>query len=336
MPKAKENPQKNKVAPESQELSKSFNYVYRFILAAILFIGGFNFSYSSFFRDNPLYGVPYLAEILISITAAFIGFYLIPMLFLQLKDWLETLIINTISDIVRSFWDQQSKRITDRRRDKQKQLQEVEKQKLKEDLLNAIVVDTSVLVDGRILDVVKTGFLDNTLVIAAEVTNELHQISDSGKKLKRERGRRGLDIAKKLKSATKVIMPTIGGSAEGVDAKILQYAKDNKLKMLTLDFNLNKLAQANGVKVLNINDLVNAVKLNVLPGESLTVTISQEGKEKKQGVGYMPDGTMIVVEEAKELVGDEVLALVQRVIQSSAGKIIFCDLAKNGNEGNEK
>lgn len=299
---------------------------YKIILSGGLFIIGFNFSYNSFFKENPLYGIPFLAEVLISITSALIGFYIIPMLLLRARDWIETLIINTVSDIVRSFWDQQSKKMNDRKKEKRKQKKEEAAKKLAEDLENAIVLDTSILVDGRILDVVKTGFLDNTLVVSSEVMDELHKISDSAKKLKRERGRRGLDMVKKLKGATKVIMPDLNVKEKGVDKQLLKYCKDKKLKMMTLDFNLNKLSQAKGVKVLNINDLVDAVKISVLPGEELTVEIVQEGKEKKQGVGYMPDGTMLIVENARDLVGKEVLAKVQRVIQSSAGKIIFCDL----------
>ena len=190
---------------------------------------------------------------------------------------------------------------------------------------NSIVVDTSMLVDGRILDIVKTGFFDKTLVIPPAVLNELHLISDSQNKLKRERGRRGLDMVKKLKGKTKVVNPEIKTKETEVDKLLLEFAKKNKLPLMTLDFNLNKLAQARGVQVLNINELVEAVKVSVMPGEVFTVEISHKGREKKQGVGYMPDGTMIVVEEAKTMVGKEVEAKVQRVIQSPAGKIIFCE-----------
>ncbi len=300
--------------------------VYRIILSGIFFILGFALSYSSFFRDNPLYGVKFLAEILISVTAAAIGFYLIPMLIMQMKDWIETLIIDTVSDIVGSFWDQQTKNMNERKKLKQKQKTAEEKRKLDEDLFNAVVLDTSVLVDGRILDIVKTGFINNTLVIPSAVTNELHTISDSDKKIKRERGRRGLDIVAKLNGEIKILKPEITTKEKEVDRIILNYAKEKKLRLMTQDFNLNKLAKANGVKVLNINDLVDAVKISALPGEVINVDIVQEGKEKKQGIGYMPDGTMLVVEDAKELVGKGVEAKVQRVIQSSAGKIIFCNL----------
>ncbi|MFC1722042.1 PIN/TRAM domain-containing protein [Patescibacteria group bacterium] len=192
-------------------------------------------------------------------------------------------------------------------------------------------MDTSVLIDGRILDVVKTGFLDRTLVIPSAVMNELHLISDSENKLKRERGRRGLDIVKKLKGPAKVVIPSIKSKETGVDNKLLEFCKNHKLKMMTQDFNLNKLAQASGVKVLNINELVEAVKVSVIPGEKMKTQISHEGKEKKQGVGYMPDGTMIIVQEAKDKVGQELEVKVTRLIQSPAGKIIFSELIKEPN-----
>lgn len=298
----------------------------RAILAAVLFIFGFTYSYNSFFRDNPLYGVNFLAEALISITSALVGFYILPDAFLRIKNWLENIIVDTVTDIVSNFWEEQTKRINTRKRQKQQQKAKEQKEKLDKEKANSIVVDTSVLVDGRILEIVKTGFLDKYLVIPPAVANELHLISDNDNKQKRERGRRGLDVLKKLKKEFKVISPSVKSKENGVDKILLKYCKDNKLPLMTLDFNLNKLAKASGVQVLNINDLVEAVKLSVLPGETLEVEIVQEGKEKKQGVGYMPDGTMIIVSEAKDKVGEVLQVKVKRIIQSSAGKIIFSDI----------
>lgn len=310
--------------PEKEEGISLFA---RAIIGAIFFIAGFNFSYSSFFRDNPLYGVNYLAETLISITAAAIGFYLIPRFFIQLKEWIETLIVKTVSDIFGKFWDEQSRKMTDRRKERDKQKEVEEKKKLKERLEDSVLVDTSVLIDGRILGIVESGFFNKTLVIPTAVMNELHLISDSEDKLKRERGRRGLDMIKKLKGKTKVFSPNMKSQEKGVDKKLLEFAKEHKLRLMTQDFNLNKLAQASGVGVLNINRLVEAVKVSVLPGEVFQIEITHEGKEKTQGVGYMPDGTMVVVEGAKGKISKEVKVKVTRVIQSQAGKIIFGKLA---------
>ena len=304
------------------------NLITRAVIGAVLFIVGFNFSYSSFFKENPLYGVNFLAETLISITMALFGFYIIPVLYQRLKTWVEMLILNAVSEIVGNFWEQQTRRINNKKRAKRKKTARENKRKLQVQLENSIVVDTSVLVDGRILDIVKTGFLDNTLVIPSAVANELHLISDSDNKQKRERGRRGLDIIKQLKNKTKVFSPSIKTKKNGVDSIILEFAKNNKLKLMTQVFNVNKLASASGVNVLNVNELVDAVKVSVIPGEKLSVEITHPGKEKNQGVGYMPDGTMLVVENAKDLVGKEVECKVNRVIQSPAGKIIFCKLIK--------
>ncbi len=320
----KENQKDGKYTP--------LNTLTRGIIAAVFLIVGFNFSYGAFFKDNPLYGIPFLAEVTISLVAALVGFFLIPVAIVQAKIWVEAVITNAVSSIVGDFWDQQTTRMSRKRRDKQKQKAEEEKKKLEEELHNSVVLDTSVLVDGRILEIVKTGFFDKTLVIPSAVMKELHLISDSSKKMKRERGRRGLDIVKKLKSKTKVIISSIKSQEEGVDDKLLEFAKENKLRLMTQDFNLNKLAQAQGVKILNINELVESVKVSVIPGEKLLVEIVHEGKEKQQGVGYMSDGTMTVVKGAREMIGETVDAKVLRVIQSKAGKIIFCDIADNNNK----
>jgi len=315
-----------------KDKKKSLNLLTRAVTSAVMLILAFNFAYGAFFKDNPLYGVKFLAEVLIALIAAFTGFFLVPVAFMKVKDWVEGVINAAVSNIVRNFWDQQSSRMEKKKRDKQKQKAEEEKKKLKEQLSNSVVLDTSVLVDGRIIDIVKTGFFDKTLVIPSAVLKELHLISDSSNKTKRERGRRGLDIVKKLKNKVEVISPSMKSREKGVDSKLLEFAKHHKIKLMTQDFNLNKLAQAQGVNVLNINELVEAVKVSVIPGEMLEVEIQHEGQEKRQGVGYMPDGTMTVVKNAEELVGKTVNAKVLRVIQSKAGKIIFCDINRDDND----
>jgi len=315
-----------------KDKKKSLNLLTRAVTSAVMLILAFNFAYGAFFKDNPLYGVKFLAEVLIALIAAFTGFFLVPVAFMKVKDWVEGVINSAVSNIVRNFWDQQSSRMEKKKRDKQKQKAEEEKKKLKEQLSNSVVLDTSVLVDGRIIDIVKTGFFDKTLVIPSAVLKELHLISDSSNKTKRERGRRGLDIVKKLKNKVEVISPSMKSREKGVDSKLLEFAKHHMIKLMTQDFNLNKLAQAQGVNVLNINELVEAVKVSVIPGEMLEVEIQHEGQEKRQGVGYMPDGTMTVVKNAEELVGKTVNAKVLRVIQSNAGKIIFCDINRDDND----
>lgn len=310
-----------------QKKEADVGLIIRSICAAVLFILGFNFSYASVFKENPMFGVPFLAEILISLTFALVGFYIVPQIFLQIKHWIEELIINTVSEIVSNFWEQQSTRINAKRREKQKLKAQEEKAKLTSQITNSVLLDTSVLVDGRILDIVRTKFMKQALIIPSAVANELHLIADSNDKLKRERGRRGLDIIKRLRKEANVITPTFKTTQKGVDNILLEFAKNNKVPIMTLDFNLNKLAGASGVEVLNVNDLVEAVKISVLPGEILGVELVQLGKEKNQGVGYMPDGTMVVVKNGDTLIGSNAQVRVSRIIQSSAGKIIFAEIS---------
>ena len=307
---------------------KEVKLALRIIFAVVFFILGFNISKSAFFEGLAFFGYHTIVEVLISAGAALFGYYLLPKLLLQAKYWIENLIVKTVTDIVSDFWDLQSKRIQDARREKQKKKSEEEKKKREKELEDALVIDTSVLIDGRVLDIIKTGFIDQTLVIPQCVLDELQYISDNKDKMKRQRGRRGLDIVKALKKETDVLIPKIKSDSKETDKRLYEFAKKHKLRLVTLDFNLNKVAKVSGVRVLNINELINAVKTLMLPGEELVIKIIQPGKERKQGIGYLDDGTMVVVEDTKERVNQEVRAKVSKVIQSSAGRIIFCDLVK--------
>lgn len=329
MAKRKTYVRNNTHAPTKKPSLSEVKFVLRAIFAVLFFVLGFNLSRSAFFMQRPFFGVHTLIEVLISTAAAFIGFYFLPLFFVHSRHWAEDLIYKTVSDIVTNFWEQQSQKLQEARRAKREQKAQIEAEKVKNNLQASVVIDTSVLVDGRILDIVRTGFLDKTLIIPQNVIEELQLISDSKDKLKRQRGRRGLDIVHELKKVTQIAMPELKTKGKGVDADLVDYAKITKLPLMTLDFNLNKVASVAGVKVLNINDLVNCLKTVMLPGEEIKLKIIQEGKEKEQGIGYLADGTMIVVDSAKELVGQEVSAKVHKVIQSSAGRIIFCVLITN-------
>ena len=193
---------------------------------------------------------------------------------------------------------------------------------------NAVVIDTSVLIDGRLLDIVNAGFCDKTLIVPNPVIDELQLVADNKNAIKRQRGRRGLDIVKNLKKKSKVLLVDVNTGEKEVDKKLVKYAKEHKLPLMTLDFNLNKVAKLSGVFVMNLNDLVNALKTVYLPGEEFLIKIIQEGKEKKQGIGYLSDGTMVIVEDAKDKVGTEINVKVAKIIQSSAGKIIFCNFVE--------
>src|SRR3989344_7073367 len=195
-----------------------------------------------------------------------------------------------------------------------------------------ILVDTSVLIDGRILPIVNSGFLVGTLVIPQFVLGEVQHIADSSDSLRRAKGRRGLDIANKLKgqkvnSLVKTII--IGDDVREVtevDHKLVAMARRRKTRLLTVDFNLASLARSQGVKVLNVNDMAQALKVMLQPGEEVSIKITHEGKEREQGVGYLEDGTMVVVEHARDRVGQNVVAIVTKVHQTPAGQLFFARL----------
>jgi uncharacterized protein YacL len=191
-----------------------------------------------------------------------------------------------------------------------------------------ILLDTSVLIDGRIVDIASTGVLESQLIVPRFVLSELHTIADSGDKLKRNRGRRGLDVLAKLQGSRRVevVLYEAGRDHEesaDVDSRLMALAKELGARVLTNDFNLNKVAQLRGVDVININDLANAVKPIVLPGEKMNVRVVKPGDQPGQGVGYLDDGTMVVVEQARQHVGEEIEFVVSNATQSSAGRMIF-------------
>jgi uncharacterized protein YacL len=191
---------------------------------------------------------------------------------------------------------------------------------------SAKILDTSVIVDGRIADICKTGFLEGEFLIPRFVLRELQQIADSQDPLKRNRGRRGLDILNKIRKDKRVNVRIIERDfpeIRDVDAKLVKLAKVLGAKVVTNDYNLNKIAELEGVEVLNINELSNALKPYVLPGEELKVQVIREGKEADQGVGYLDDGTMVVVEGGKRYINSVVDTVVTSVLQTPAGRMIF-------------
>ena len=188
------------------------------------------------------------------------------------------------------------------------------------------VLDTSVIIDGRIADICEAGFIEGTLTAPQFILNELQHIADSSDPLKRARGRRGLDILNKLQKSPQVkieVMDVDFPKIKEVDSKLIALAKETGSDILTNDFNLNKIAQIQGVNVLNINQLANAVKPIVLPGEGMNVTITRQGKERGQGVAYLDDGTMVVVEQGESLLNQSIDVVVTSILQTPAGRMIF-------------
>jgi uncharacterized protein YacL len=189
-----------------------------------------------------------------------------------------------------------------------------------------ILLDTSTIIDGRIADISQTGFITGTLVVPRFVLNELQRIADSADTMRRNRGRRGLEILNRLQKDATVPIEIVDTDVEGiadVDGKLVKMARDEHCPIITNDFNLNRVAELQGVKVLNINELANAIKPVLLPGEDIHIKIMQDGKELGQGVGYLDDGTMIVVENGRQYMNMMIEVTVTRVLQTVAGRMIF-------------
>ncbi len=240
--------------------------------------------------------------ILLNILAAIIGAEIM----IKKKEDITTLLVNIKKPVI-----------------KEKKIKEVVKESVKG---IPKVLDTSVIIDGRIFDICETGFIEGPLVIPNFVLDELRHISDSSDSLKRNRGRRGLDILNKIQKElsieTQIVDDDFPKIAE-VDAKLLKLAQKIEGKVITNDYNLNKVAEFQGVPVLNINELSNAIKPVVLPGEEMTIDIVKDGKESSQGVAYLEDGTMIVVEGGRKYIGQTTEVIVTSVLQTAAGRMIF-------------
>ena len=211
----------------------------------------------------------------------------------------------------------------------------LEKSQENEKVMIKIILDTSVLIDGRIEEIARSGFILGKMVIPQFILNELQSVADSEEPLKRAKGRKGLEVLDHLQHDQDVsteIIDEMTSSREAVDSKLIKVAKNHRAKILTVDFNLNRIAKIQNIEVLNINELAEAIKPVLIPGENLLVKIIQEGKEPGQGVGYLADGTMIVVEGGDKFIGREVECEVVRIFQTVAGKMIFVQPRKKSSK----
>ena len=191
------------------------------------------------------------------------------------------------------------------------------------------LIDTSAIIDGRVVDVAATGFLEGSLIVPQFVLRELQRLADAGDAQKRNRGKRGFEVLQRLQGLPGVAVEIVDDDvveAREVDLKLLELARRRRAAVLTTDYNLNRLADVSGIMVLNVNDLANALKPVVLPGEVLRVSLVREGKESGQGVGFLEDGTMVVVDQGRSLVGQAVSVTVTSALQTSAGRMIFARL----------
>ena len=222
----------------------------------------------------------------------------------------------------------------ERQKEKEKELEKEQSSQLQP--VTQILLDTSAIIDGRIADISQTGFVSGALLVPRFVLNELQRIADSADTMRRNRGRRGLEMLNRLQKDTTVPIQITDADVEDVaevDGKLVQMARNLHCPIITNDFNLNRVAELQGVKVLNINELANAVKPVLLPGEDIFIKIMQDGKELGQGVGYLDDGTMIVVEGGRQYMGTTIEVTVTRVLQTVAGRMIFAH-PKQGANGN--
>ncbi len=196
---------------------------------------------------------------------------------------------------------------------------------------DTVVLDTSVIVDGRIVDILKTSFLDARLIVPRFVLRELQIIADSSDSIKRQRGRRGLEILRMIQEDprfTLIVHEEDFPDVHDVDAKLVKLAKLLEAKIFTVDFNLNRISELQGISVLNINELANALKSVVLPGEKIEVKLMKEGKEHNQAIAYLEDGTMVVVEDARRLIGQTAEVMITSVLQTQAGRMVFAKVEK--------
>ncbi|MEA3486583.1 MAG: TRAM domain-containing protein [Thermodesulfobacteriota bacterium] len=198
------------------------------------------------------------------------------------------------------------------------------------------ILDTSIIIDGRMADICDTGFIEGSLIVPRFVLDELQQIADSSDHMKRSKGRRGLDILNRMQKSAGIridVVDTDFPEIRGVDAKLVALAKQKGGKIVTNDYNLNKVAELQGIKILNVNELAGALKPLVLPGETMTVRVIKEGKEAGQGVAYLDDGTMVVVDNGSKHIGEKVGVVVTSVLQTVAGRMIFSGMKNNEHDG---
>jgi uncharacterized protein YacL len=196
--------------------------------------------------------------------------------------------------------------------------------------LRAALLDTSVIIDGRVLDLARTGFIDAPLIVLKSVLRELQYVADASDARRRARGRRGLDVLTQLQKDPDSTLEVVDDDAEGnleTDARLVKIAKARGWAILTNDYNLNRVANLEGIKVLNLNELANALKPIAIPGEELTVEVVREGKDAGQGVGYLDDGTMVVIENGRRHLNQTITATVTSVLQTAAGRMIFASPA---------
>lgn len=301
------------------------SFIVRLVLGIIFaFLG---YYVADKFIPHTLPYVPFsLAQAMIAFLSGAFGVFLLPVLSQIIGQWSRNLMQSLAKEVVEQTIRLRAARTKTEDREEKIKPKNDESKPFRE---NPMLLDTSAIIDGRIADIITTGFVSGCLMVPQFILAELQRIADSSDALRRGRGRRGLEILDQLKNSPFVKFEVIdqdAPKAKNVDEKLVRLAKQFKAKIITTDFNLNRVANVSGIKTLNVNELANSVKTVTLPGEELSVKVIQEGKEEGQGVGYLPDGTMIVVEQGSRLIGKTVEVMVARVLQTVAGRMIFVQI----------
>jgi uncharacterized protein YacL len=295
------------------------------IISGLLIAGLFRLV-SEIFPNIKVSSVDDFLTVAFTIVGFGVGVYGMPVIASFINKFLREFTEHVTKQVVNSVKLQMEKAAVERKKKAKESLKKKEN-----NVVNPVVVDTSALIDGRIKDVAETGFFSATLLVPKFVLSELQHIADSPEALRRGKGRRGLDILNDLKKLKKKglevkIVDDSAPNAKDIDGKLIEIAKMYKGKVLTVDYNLNKVANASNVVVLNVNELSNAIKAVMVPGDRITLKVVSVGKEPTQGVGYLEDGTMIVVENGASSVGKTVNVEVSRFLQTVAGRMIFAQV----------
>ncbi len=298
--------------------------ILRTFLGAVFATGGYLLT-NHLFPGCSLLGIDQLLPTLTAFVLGAFSILILPVLGLQISSWFHDLIGSIMMENLSKFWEGQMNRFRDRSPFSHSPAVEQGQKADGGDVKGGVVLDTSVIIDGRTLDIVRAGFLSQEFIVPRFVIEELQDVADSEDDIRRRKGRRGLETLEQLRELKSGSFTVFDEDIRGkdIDRKLITLAKKREAKLLTVDFNLNKAARVSGVKVLNINELANALRMDFVPGENLNVELIQKGKEDGQGVGYLEDGTMVVVEDAEKKIGEEVEVEVTRSLQTEAGRMIF-------------
>jgi uncharacterized protein YacL len=326
----------------SASWSQEFNYLISVIAALLIVLSANRIGRQLYIHSRQLIIKLSLSDFIIGLIGGIVGLLLAALATVPLAglpdpwSWISSLIVAILATTA-AIWAFTLKRNTiiewfdainflsphrSKERDKLRK-NELSQEK---DLVNPMVLDTSAIIDGRIGDIVKSGFLFGTLVVPIFILHELQQVADSTNPEKRQRGRRGIKLLQSLKKNKKIDTLTLDVDYEEVpqvDQKLIVLAKELKAKIVTCDYNLNGIAKVQGVTILNVNELATYLRQQFMPGELISVRVVQAGKENGQGIGYLPDGTMVVIQDAARLIGREVVTEVERVLQTAAGRMVF-------------